>query len=348
MKRVLSGLLLVALLLSGCGDAVQGFYASRGTQTAGAEGAAPEPAATLRTSAKPEASPAEGLSVPSDGVPPTGIAFVSARDGNKELYLIQADGSALVRLTDDPAIDGDPAWSPDGRRIAFRSRRDGTTDIFVMSVEQLEPINLIGDPFDTGFDEFAPCWSPDNETLALITDRFQLHRSDGCSAHVVAVMPASVGGKIGRVDTIKGNQRSVAWSPNGQYLAFSSHCGTDEIHLYLWDSQTGQTRRLTEGPSRNIYPAWSHDGRYLAFSSTRDGNSEIYLLTLETGSLVNLTQHPAKDIAPTWSPDDRQIAFATDRDGNSEIYVMDADGSNPRNLTRHPGYDAFPAWSPVP
>jgi Tol biopolymer transport system component len=342
---------IAALLLAACGDDVQAFYASRATQTAArARAATAAPSVGPLGRATAEASSTAALAVPGGGVPPTGIAFVSTRDGNQELYLIQADGSGLARLTDHPAIDSDPSWSADGRQIAFRSRRDGTTDIFVMSVDDLAPVNLIGDAFETGFDEFAPCWSPDGTTLALITDRFQLHWADGCSGHVVALMPATGGGKsIRRAETVKGNQRSVAWSPDGQYLAFSSHCGSDTvIHLYLLDVATGHVRRLTEDPSRNIYPAWSHDGRYLAFSSTRDGNSEVYLLELETGALRNLTQNPAKDIAPTWSPDDEQIAFCTDRDGNSEVYVMNADGSNLRNLTKHPAYDGWPAWSSVP
>ena len=51
------------------------------------------------------------------------IAFVSERDGNSEIYVINSDGSGLTNLTNHPADDHAPAWSPDGSRIAFRSRR---------------------------------------------------------------------------------------------------------------------------------------------------------------------------------------------------------------------------------
>ena len=58
------------------------------------------------------------------------IAFASDRDGNWEIYVVNADGSGLVRLTNDPAADSTPSWSPDGRRIAFTSTRDGNAETY--------------------------------------------------------------------------------------------------------------------------------------------------------------------------------------------------------------------------
>ena len=47
------------------------------------------------------------------------LAFVSERDGNSEIYVMNVDGTGLLRLTDNPGRDTDPAWSPDGKRIAL-------------------------------------------------------------------------------------------------------------------------------------------------------------------------------------------------------------------------------------
>jgi len=295
------------------------------------------------------------------GPPQAGIAFVSERDGNQELYLIQPDGRGLVRLTDNPALDADPAWSPDGRQLAFRSRRDGSSDIFVMNADGSAPRNLIGDGPDSTDDEFAPAWSPDGKTLALITDRF--YYLTGTSpyrigseraVHQTALMPSTGGAaEMTLLLASVGDQRTVTWSPDGRYLAFSATTGfgirspTHDINLQQYDRQTGQTTLLAGELGADLYPAWSHDGRWLAYQCTPDGNAEICLLELATGSMTNLTHHPATDSQPAWSPDDSQLVFVTDRDGNDELYLMQRDGTGLCNLTQNPARDFAPAWSPI-
>ena len=63
------------------------------------------------------------------------IVFVSWRDGNGEVYAMDADSSSPRNLTQGPAKDVRPAWSPDGRRIAFVSRRDGNSEVYVMNAD---------------------------------------------------------------------------------------------------------------------------------------------------------------------------------------------------------------------
>ena len=91
------------------------------------------------------------------------IAFVSERDGNREIYVMSADGSAVRRLTDHPAADVYPAWSPDGARIAFVSERDGNADIYVMNADGTAPQRLTNSPAEEAF----PAWSPDGARSRL-------------------------------------------------------------------------------------------------------------------------------------------------------------------------------------
>src|SRR5262245_3571660 len=95
------------------------------------------------------------------------IAFDANRDGNSEIYTMNADGSNQVRLTTSFADDGGATWSPDGARIAFESRRDGNPNIYVMNANGSNQI-----PLTTGFaDDGGPAWSPDGRRIAFHSTR---------------------------------------------------------------------------------------------------------------------------------------------------------------------------------
>lgn len=86
----------------------------------------------------------------------TKIAFTSERDGNREIYVMDADGGNPVNLTHNKAKDNSPSWSPDGTQIAFSSDRDGNFEIYIMNADGSSPINLTKNlASDT-----APSWSP--------------------------------------------------------------------------------------------------------------------------------------------------------------------------------------------
>ena len=91
------------------------------------------------------------------------IAFQSDRDGNAEVYVMNADGSDPLNLTRNPAEDWYPAWSPDCRRIVFMSNRDGNFEIYTMRSDGSEVRRLTA---DTAMDE-RPAWSPDGRKIAF-------------------------------------------------------------------------------------------------------------------------------------------------------------------------------------
>jgi TolB protein len=282
-------------------------------------------------------------------VPRPGIVFTSDRTDNWDVFIIQPDGSGLTQLTDFPGVDADPAWSPDGRMIAYRSRRDGSSDIFVMDPDGSNPINLINDPETSLDDEFAPHWHPDGLTFSIYTDRFPRRGECVSGYHQIALLVAESGGyEIDLFDTVPGEQYSSTWSPDGRYLVFNSGCLLPGFQLHMYDTQTGETKKITSELISHTNPAWSHDGRLLAFAKYVDGNNDIYLLDLNTNQQTRITNHPATDIMPSWSPDDSQIAFVSNRGGNKDIYIMNADGSGVYNLTNHPADDWHPSWSPEP
>lgn len=90
------------------------------------------------------------------------VAFESKRDGDLEIYVMNADGSGQKRLTETPGLDREPAFSPNGRRIAFSSNRGGAGAIYVMNADGTEPKSLT--PADGST---SPDYSPDGKRIAF-------------------------------------------------------------------------------------------------------------------------------------------------------------------------------------
>ncbi len=278
------------------------------------------------------------------------ITFVSHRNGNPEIYVMDANGGNPQNLTNHPDNDFQPSWSPDGKRVAFVSYRDGhvidgipTGEIYVMDTDGGNPQNLTNHPDR----DWLPVWSPDGKRIAFVSDR------DGNFNFEIYVMEVD-GSNQQNLTNNPFADGNPSWSPDGKRIVFSSDGPghfrskfgpTDEI--YVMDADGGNPQRLTNNRRYDWHPSWSPDGERIAFQSDRKGdlqNFEIYVMDADGGNEQRLTNNRVDDGNPSWSPDGERIAFGSRRDGNAEIYVMDADGGNPQNLTNHPHVDVSPAW----
>lgn len=97
----------------------------------------------------------------------TKIAFTSERNENFDIHVVNADGSELKRLTNNPAWDELPAWSPDGRKLAFQSIRNGNWDIYVMNADGTEQKRLTRDSAH----DARPFWSSDGKRIVFTSKR---------------------------------------------------------------------------------------------------------------------------------------------------------------------------------
>ena len=270
------------------------------------------------------------------------IAFESDRDGHiinnffaYEIYVMDTDGGNQRNLTNNPADDRDPSWSPDGKHIVFRSNRDGhakhgwvTSDIYVMDADGGNQQRLTNnDRFDT-----SPSWSLDGKRIAFVGN------GD------IYVMDAD-GGNQQRLTEDRNGDQDPSWSPDGKHIVFRSN-RAGNMEIYVIGADGDNQRNLTNNDRTDEEPSWSPDGKHIVFRSNRAGNREIYVMDADGDNQRNLTKHPDRDWHPVWSPNGKRIAFVSNRtrDLNRDIYVMDADGSNPRNLTNHPSDDEDPAW----
>ena len=266
------------------------------------------------------------------------IAFASNRDTgppynpyNMDIYVMNADGSNVKRIVDDPEYDVGPQWSPDGRKIVFMTGRTGNFDVYVMNADGTEQRNLTAD-YDRS--DGAPVWSIDGHTIVFG------RRIEG-KDHLF-VMDAD-GQNLKRVTHNSANNGSPGWSPDGSKLIYQTDVdGNWEIYAISVD---GELAQLTDDAADDLAPDWSPDGNRIAFSSNRNGKQHVYVMNADGSSLAQITNSQTEDTEPAWAPDGRRIAFASVREGNKDIYVMNADGSDPRRLTVDPGVDSTPRWS---
>lgn len=298
----------------------------------------PLPTATPIKTPMPVPPTLTDTAIPSVVLPGWGqgrIAFVSNRDGNYEIYAMKADGTGETRLTDNPADDWSPAWSPDGRSIAFTSTRDaqapGVHNIYVMNADGS---NLVRLTYNQAWDEY-PAWSPDGQCIAFVST------ADN-NAEIFAVNRD--GSDYRRLTYNQADDINPTWALDGRRLAFASR-RTGTWQIFVMDADGSNQTRITHSEGNDLHPVWSPDGGRIAFFSDRDGNKEIYVMNADGTEQTRLTQNPAIDEHPSWSPDGSAIAFWSDREGTTNnIYVMWADGSHLTRLTWAPADDGAPSW----
>lgn len=305
------------------------------------------------------------------------IVFQSDRmEKNKDIFVMDADGQNVERLTDDDKLDLTPAWSPDGTQIVIASDRDFDSkweDIWIAQLfEHLYIINSDGDGeiqiITAGFREMTPSWSPDGKWIAFVhgnvVDNWnfdvvvaRVPESKDAAPYGFFVEwddendePIGVGGFLDQQNTFRltthsGQDETPKWSPDGNQIVWSSN-RTGNYDIFVMDANGANKTNLTNDPKDDKNPVWQPMlGENIVFSSDRDGDSEIYVMDADGGNVTKLTDNVfVWDGHPTWSPDGEKIAFSTNRDRNNEIYVMGADGSNPTNLTNDPGSDQKPDW----
>jgi len=171
------------------------------------------------------------------------IAFTSGRDGNAEIYAMDADGGNATRLTYNKADDAWPTWSPDGTKIAFSSDRDGNKEIYVMDASGADQRRLT---VDLGHDTF-PAWSPDGKEI--------LFQSDRSGQEHIHAMNAD-GTNVRRLTAF--DSRAPSWSPDSRKILFHSFRDfADAPEIYVMDRDGSNVVRLTTNSFKDFDPAWA-------------------------------------------------------------------------------------------
>jgi uncharacterized repeat protein (TIGR01451 family) len=223
----------------------------------------------------------------------TKIAFNSTRDGNFEVYVINADGTGEMNLTNNPADDGSViAWSPDGTKIAFSTNRDGGSnyEVYVMNIDGSNLVNLTNNPAgDTTAD-----WSPDGTKLIFRTTR------DGNAE--IYVMNIDGSNQTNLTNNLSNEGMGhPRYSPDGSRILFASDRDGNFEEYVMNANGSGQTRLTNNSAREPGQQAWSPDGTKIVFSRGPEDQEELYMMNADGSGQIRITNNAFNDRYPAWA-----------------------------------------------
>jgi Tol biopolymer transport system component len=255
------------------------------------------------------------------------IAFDTDRDGNKEIYLMDMDGSNPVNLTNAKGDDSSPLWSPDGKQILFVSTRDGNREVYAMDTDGSNQTNLTNNKAE----DYAPSWSPDGKQILFTSTRAK-------TAHVF-VMQADGSKPIQLTKT--GPVMSPQWSPDGKYISYvlaganakmnmnasGISISGNTVTVSVMNPKGGNVGKLSNVHFYYTGPVWSPDSKKLAILAVV-GQKGGYFTFSPTGARGSELQVEFIPYNPSWSPDGKHLVY-----GLRQMYIMDVEKNTKHQLT---------------
>ena len=301
------------------------------------------------------------------------LGWVSARDGDEDIYIGALDGSGQTDITQSSVDELAPNWSRTTDRIAYSRTNGAEVQIWVIGTDGSDPHAVTSAGSD-----ISPRWSPDGMRIAFTrvtpvvhiwtvgadgtgvdelstdmaaTDSLPTWSPDGSQ---IAFMSTRTGGReiwsanpdgSGAARLTIGANASPdffafpEWSPDGAQILYIAGSPTD---IWIMDANGSNPQNLTQSTMHDeVNPRWLMNGSRIIFERRGQPSTSIYAMNPDGTGQSLLVENAS---SPEVSPDGTRMAWVSERDGNAEVYVSDIDGSNPTRITTGPETDNQPAW----
>jgi len=261
----------------------------------------------------------------------TRITMVGVKGASKDIYVCDADGDGLMRITKDGVVCIAPHWSQDGKSVVYTSFKSGYPDVYLSDLSAMKRRRISG---FAGLNSGASM-SPDGRWIALTLSKdgnpelYKLAIADGKPVRLTRTRYAS--------------EASPSWSPDGSRIVFVSDQGGSP-QLYTIPASGGAPQRLTFKGGQNVSPDWGPDGR-IACSRLWGGHYQIVVIEPGTGLELPLVSDGADYEDPSWARDGRHIVCSRAVNYRPELYILDTLGDPPIRFGALEGEWRSPDWS---
>jgi Tol biopolymer transport system component len=225
------------------------------------------------------------------------IVFQSTRDGNFEIYSMNADGSEPRRLTNSPKNDLSPSWSPDGSTIVFASDRDDNWEIYSMNADGSNQKRLTG---GVGANT-APSWAMRGKKILFVSTR------DAANGNLYLMNPDGSSPEQLTSDSLV--KDSPIMAPDGRTIVMTVNT-KGRYRIASFRTTDKSWHFLTSADYNSVHPSLSADGSTILCATDRDGNYEIYSMDIAGLNQTRLTTNSAPDLFPVWTSLHNEILFS--------------------------------------
>ena len=270
------------------------------------------------------------IGVATSAEPPEAGPAVDSHAEHADIWVVDVQTRELRRATlNADALE--PSWSPDGE-IAFSTQScdECLSEIHVDTSGSTEALI-----YTSVRHLFKPSWAPDGHRVAVVRLGHGIWVADDRTRTATRL-------------TLGPSDETPAWSPGGEWIAFSKLVRNSNYELFAVHAVTREQRRLTRDPEAQTNPAWSPDGSRLAFAEQQsNGKWAIFTIGFDGNGRKRVTGSQISAQEPSWSPDGKKIAFILQELDRATVATINADGTGSVvRLTDPSLFPSRPTWSP--